>query len=189
MAQNSKREHIVETAINLFCQSGFHATGVDRIMREAGVSKKTLYNHFESKDALILACLEKYDVLFRTSFVTQVESKADDPKGRLLAIFDVAEDWFTSQNFFGCMFINVIGEYSAPDSPFRSISKDFKNLMKSYILNLTTEAKASDPQKLADEWAILLEGAIVTAQVMEQASAAQTAKFTATLLLEHYCKG
>ena len=188
MPITGRREHIVKVAIELFCEHGFHATGVDMIMREAKVSKKTMYNHFRSKDELILAALRQYDSLFRNNFVKQLEEIADTPKEKLLAIFDVCENWFKSQNFFGCMFINVVGEYSSPDSPFRDISKQFKNLMKSYILSLAEEADADDPKKLASEIGILLEGAIVTAQVSQDADAALSAKAMAETFINNRIK-
>ncbi|MCM8526988.1 MAG: TetR/AcrR family transcriptional regulator [Lentisphaeraceae bacterium] len=185
MPITGRREHIIKVAIGLFCEHGFHATGVDMIMREAKVSKKTMYNHFRSKDELILAALRQYDSLFRNNFVKQLEEIANTPKEKLLAIFDVCDKWFNSQNFFGCMFINVVGEYSSPDSPFRDISKQFKSLMKSYILNWAEEAGADDPQLLASEIGILLEGAIVTAQVSQDPNAAKNAKAMAEVMIQN----
>lgn len=168
MSVSQRREHLVDTAINLFAEHGYHATGIDMILAEAGVSKKTLYRHFRSKEELILAALRKYDGLFRNDFMRQVEARADDPADRLLAIFDVAADWFEQRNFYGCIFINAIGEYSAADSPIRQACKDFKALMRRYVEDLCQALDVADPAGLADELAMLLEGAIVTAQVSQQ---------------------
>lgn len=184
MPRPSRRDHIIDVAITLFCEHGFHATGVDTIMREAKVSKKTLYNHFRSKDELILAALQQYDGLFRNNFMRNVEDLTDNPKDRLLAIFDAAETWFSGQNFFGCMFVNVVGEYSDPTSPVRDVSRNFKRMLRRYMAELAVAAGARDPEQLADELALLLEGAIVTAQVAGSPKGAVTAKGVAKQLLK-----
>lgn len=183
MPITGRRDHIIEVAIKLFCEHGFHATGVDRIMREAKVSKKTLYNHFRSKDELILAALQKHDSVFRNNFVKDVEQLSSTPKGQLLAIFDAAENWFSGQNFFGCMFVNVVGEYSDANSPMRGVSKSFKDMVWRYILSLCEKAGVNEPEKMANELALLFEGAIVTAQISGSPVSASTAKNIASQLL------
>jgi AcrR family transcriptional regulator len=185
MPTSERREHLIDTAIGLFAKHGFHATGIDRILEESGVSKKTLYRHFRSKDELILAALKKYDGLFRNGFMRQVEERAETPRDRLLAVFDVAEAWFRQNNFYGCMFINAIGEHSAADTPIRQVCKDFKAMMRGFLHELCIEAAVPDPPGLAEELALLLEGAIVTAQVsQDRHRAAQVAKTAAAALIE-----
>ena len=185
MSQSQRREHLIDTAMALFSAHGFHATGIDRILAEAGVSKKTLYRHFRSKEELILAALKKYDGLFRNGFMRQVEAKASAPRDRLLAVFDVAGDWFEASNFYGCAFINAIGEYADPETPIRQVCKDFKALMRRYLEDLAAELPAADPAALADELALLFEGAIVTAQVSQKRrAAARTAKTAAAALID-----
>ena len=185
MAQSPRREHLIDTAIVLFAEHGYHATGIDAILAAAGVSKKTLYRHFRSKDELILAALKKYDGLFRNDFMRQVEARAETPRARLLAVFDVAADWFQENNFYGCMYINAIGEYAAPNTPIRQVCKEFKALMRRYIESLCVDLRVPDPAGLAEELALLLEGAIVTAQVSEtRARAAQVAATAAAVLID-----
>jgi AcrR family transcriptional regulator len=183
MKQSHRREHLIDTAIGLFCEHGYHATGIDRILGEAGVSKKTLYTHFRSKEELIMAVLRKYDGLFRNDFMRQVDRLGGSPREKLLAIFDVAERWFSQKEFFGCMFINAVGEYSEKDSPIRNISKEFKNAMRQYIRELCVQADAKDPDTLADQLALVFEGATVIAQVSQNVKSAQTAKEIARQLL------
>jgi AcrR family transcriptional regulator len=90
----SKREQIVTEALKLFYRNGFNATGVDRISAEAGVSKKTLYNHFKSKDELVLATLRQRDESFRNKFMRDTERLASTPRERLLSLFDALQGWF-----------------------------------------------------------------------------------------------
>ena len=94
MPAPSKREQIVKEAQKLFYRDGFNATGVERISAVAGVSKKTLYNHFKSKDELVLATLRERDGVFRNRIMRETERLTSDPRERLLAIFDAHETWF-----------------------------------------------------------------------------------------------
>ncbi len=180
----SIRERLINTAIELFAEKGFHATGIDTILEKSGVAKRSLYNHFRSKDELILAALRQHDGLFRNYFMRQVEGASDRPKEQLMAIFDVAEEWFAQNNFFGCIFINAAGEYSEAGTPIREACKDYKTLMTEYIQQLCKKAGAKYPEELAEELALLLEGAIVTAQVSQKPKAAEIAKRAARILIE-----
>jgi len=177
------REHIINTAIELFREYGYHATGVDRIINEAGVSKKTLYTHFRSKEELLIAALRHYDGVFRNNFMRKVDQSAKSPQEKLLAIFDVAQDWFSQSKFFGCMYINIIGEYSQKISPIRDICKQFKQLMRTYFEELCVQAGVKEPDALADKLALLFEGAVVTSQVSQKPQAAKTAKNIAKSLI------
>jgi AcrR family transcriptional regulator len=183
MKQSKRREHLIDTAIGLFYERGYHATGIDRILSEAGVSKKTLYTHFRSKEELILAALRKYDGLFRNDFMRRVDRKGATSREKLIAIFDVAEELFSQKRFFGCMFINAVGEYAEEDSPIRAIGKQFKRSIRDYIRELCVQAGAKAPDTLADQLALLFEGATVTAQVSRRVDAAKTAKTIAQQLI------
>jgi AcrR family transcriptional regulator len=182
---SKKRQDLVDTAIRLFNQRGFHGTGIDLIAEEAGVSKKTMYHHFRSKEELILAALKHHDGLFRNDFMKSVNKVSESPRERLLGIFDVAHSWFDTNDFFGCMFINAIGEYSHRDSAIRSACKDFKQQMTAYILELAQSAGVSDPRELAESLALLLEGSIVTAQVAGNPDSAGIARKAASVLIEN----
>ena len=180
----TKREQLIRTAVALFAKNGIHATGIDTIVEQSGVTKKTLYAHFRSKEELVLAALRHYDGQFRNSFMRQVEMKARTPKARLLAVFDVAKAWFSQQNFYGCLFINAVGEHSTPDTSLRYVCSDFKRMMTEFILDLCVKAGARNPPQLAEELALLLEGAIVTAQVSQKPEAAKIAKRAAEVLID-----
>lgn len=182
---STKREKLIETALELFAKNGFHATGIDTILAHAGVAKKTLYTHFRTKEELILAVLRQHDSEFRNSFMKSVEDIAETPEERLLAVFDVAKSWFAQNNFYGCMFINAIGEYSEEGTAIREVCKEFKRLMYGYMKNLAEQAGVKNADQLAYELALLLEGSIVTAQVSEQRDkAADTAKRVAKTLID-----
>ncbi len=182
--QSSKRERLMKSALELFIKNGIHATGIDTIVEHSGVTKKTLYAHFGSKEELVLSVLRRYDELARNEFIRQVENKGKTARGRLLAIFDFAEYWFLQDDFYGCLFINAISEYSEKGTPIRQICQEYKKLLKSYIRELCEQAGASNPQGLAEELAMLLEGATVTAQVSPSLKTAKIAKRAAKALIE-----
>jgi AcrR family transcriptional regulator len=184
LSKLSKRDQLIQTALELFAKNGIHATGVDSIVEQSGVTKKTLYAHFRSKEELVLAVLRQYDELARNDFMRRVESGGKTPRARLLAVFDFAERWFQQSNFYGCLFINTIGEYSDKGTPIRQICKEYKKLVKGYVRELCEQAGASDPQGLAEELAMLLEGATVTAQVSQNAKTAKIAKRVAKALID-----
>ncbi|MGH1365029.1 MAG: TetR/AcrR family transcriptional regulator [Calditrichia bacterium] len=184
MPRASRREHLVDIAISLFGEHGFHATGIDLLLQEAGVSKKTMYRYFRSKEELIYAALKKKDGIFRNEFMKAVEASGITPKEKLMAIFDVAEKWFREDSFFGCMFVSAIAEYSSDDSPIREICKQFKKQMWDYIYNLAVQSGAENPKELADELALLLDGATSIAQVSQKPQAAKTASKIARVLIE-----
>jgi len=184
MTTSTKREHIINTAMELFYKDGFHATGVEKIIKHAKVSKKTLYNHFRSKDELILATLRKSDELLRNDFMRTVESLTKDPIEQLSAIFDALEEWFKDRNFYGCIFINAAAEFSDHENPGHIVCAEHKRLMFEYVRDVAKRAGAKNPTKLAEQINLLAEGAIVNAHVGGDKNAAQTAKQMALFFIE-----
>ena len=180
----SKREQIVTEALKLFYRDGFNATGVDKICADAGVSKKTLYNHFKSKDELVLATLRQRDESFRNKFMRETERRASTPRERLLTLFDALGAWFQEKDFSGCMFINASAEYSSQDDPNHMLSAEHKRLVRDYIRELAEQAGARDPKALSTQLNLLVEGAIVEAHVSGNKEAAKLAKSMAQVFVE-----
>lgn len=179
-----RRDHLVDTALELFAREGYHATGIDRILGEAGVAKMTLYNNFRSKDELILAALRLRDERFRNWFMRSVESRAKAPRERLLAVFDTLAAWFAEPGFRGCMFINAAGEFADPEDPIRAACAEHKRLTFNYLRDQARAAGAPDPQALAEALNLLAEGAIVMAHVAGDREAAPKAKRAAGVLID-----
>lgn len=176
MSQLSKREQIIDVALNLFYKDGFNATGVEKIRVEANVSKKTLYNHFTSKDELILTVLRRRDEQFRNSLMRSVERLGTTPVERLEALFDAADEWFNSKDFCGCMFINASAEFTDRDNPCHMIAAEHMRLMNDYITDLSEKAEAKKPVELAEQLFLLIVGATVKAHVSGDKSAGIKAK-------------
>jgi AcrR family transcriptional regulator len=184
------REQLVSVALKLFHQYGFHATGIDKILAESGVAKNTLYRHFKSKDELILASLRKQDEEFRNWLMREVESRNSAVESRniaverLLAVFDVYEEWSKTPAFFGCMFINASAEFSDADSPIHAFCKEHKRLVTRYIEDLANNANIFASERLATYWILLLDGAVISTQVSNNSLSFQQAKAVAKNLLQ-----
>ena len=184
MSLSSKREQLIQTALELFSITGYSAVGVNAIADKAGITKKTLYHHFKSKEELILAVLRYYDERFRNSFMRSVEAKAENPEDCLLVIFDILEEWFNSKNFSGCLFVGAMGEYPEEGTSIRSVCQESKILTQRYIQSLAEKAELQDADELAEQFMLLIEGAITMAQVNNSHLSAVRAKKAAKVLIK-----
>ena len=180
---SNRREHLLDTALFLFGSEGFHATGIDKILARAGVAKMTLYNHFRSKDELILAALRRRDESFRNWFMRDVERRTEVARERLLALFDVLGDWLGSDGDTGCMFINAAAEYGDCNHPIHVVAAEHKRLMTGFVRELAQGAGAADPDLLARQLYILIEGTIVATQVCRRTDAARDARDAAAIII------
>src|SRR5687768_2425468 len=112
------RERILHAAIDLFYGYGFHEVGLDRVLAAAGVTKTTFYNHFESRDQLILEALEVRETWEGAALERGMRARAGyDPRGLLLAHFDVMDEWFNHPDYRGCMFVLACAEFPVPSDP------------------------------------------------------------------------
>jgi AcrR family transcriptional regulator len=183
VADSGARERILDAAYELFSRQGIRAVGIDSIVRHSGVARMTLYRHFASKDALVLAFLERREERWTKEWLQrEVERRAVDPAGRLLAIFDVFDEWFQREDFEGCSFINVLLEMASPHNELRGASADYLARIRSYVAHLAREAGVADPESLAHKWHILMKGSIVAAGEGDR-RAARRAQEVATLVL------
>jgi AcrR family transcriptional regulator len=179
------RERILGAAYDLFSKQGIRAVGIDAIVEHSGVARMTLYRHFSSKDALVLAFLERREQRWTKDWLQrEVERRAEDPGERLLAIFDVFDEWFQRDDFEGCSFINVLLEIGEPGHPLHSASSDYLARIRDFVQALAAEAGIADPEGFARQWHILMKGSIVAAGEGDP-QAARRAREIGALLLEH----
>ena len=183
-AASARRDHLVETALRLFYKNGFHATGIDTILAESGVAKMTLYKYFKGKDELILAALELRDRRWMGWFREELQRRGETPQQRLLAVFEILGDWFGQDEFRGCMFINAASEYCGLDRRIGDLAARHKRLVRGEIRTLAEEAGVRHPAALAEQLALLVEGAIVMALVEESPAWASTARDAARTLIK-----
>lgn len=179
------QERILLAATELFYSQGIRATGVDAIVKAANTTKMSLYKYFPSKDELVIAFLRKRDEDFRGWFVNQVEAKADTPKAKLLAVFDVIGEWIAIPAFRGCAFINAAAEFPLEGNPVHQVSADFYDQFRCYIADLAGQCGSKSPENLALQLSLLIEGAIVSEQMKRHSGAAEQAKQAAGILIDN----
>jgi AcrR family transcriptional regulator len=179
------RERILSAAYELFSRNGIQAVGIDAVISRSGVARQTLYRHFASKQDLVLAFLERREQTWTRRWLEDsVRQRADDPASRMLAIFDVFDEWFGRADFEGCSFINVMLEHPDPADPVHRASVSYLAGIRGLLEGLAREAGLPDAQDFAREWHILMKGSIVAAAEGDL-DAARRAKRIASLLLEH----
>lgn len=184
MAGLGKREQLIDVAMQLFNRHGYHATGVDRIMAEAGISKATLYRHFESKDDLVVAVLSKVDQVARDEMRAFVERASSDPRERLLATFGQLDIWLRDCEFKGCPFVAAAGEYAGPRSAVFHQVRLHKRVYLAYFEELARAAQIPEPHRMAMQLVMLHEGAVAYAQVLGVEGVVETAREAARALIE-----
>ncbi|WAP55362.1 TetR/AcrR family transcriptional regulator [Streptomyces sp. S465] len=150
---------VLDAAAELFYGQGINAVGVDLIAKRAGVTKKTLYERFGSKEALVAAYLRERDERWRAWLTAEVEKSP--PAERVLATFDALAAWMRRENPRGCGFVNAAAELPDADHPARQVVAGQKRWLRTYLWQLCEEAGVAAPDELADELLLLHEGATV----------------------------
>lgn len=181
---SSARERILSTATRLFYRRGIHAVGVNTVIADSDVAKTTLYAHFRSKDELIAECLHRLDERYFRWFVEETNRRAEQPRDRLMAMFDVYDEWFQSRDFRGCAFINAAVELADARHPAAAPIANHKRRSRELVERLAREAGFSDPKAISDHLTLLMEGAIITALVEGDWQAARRARAAALRLLQ-----
>ncbi len=175
------QERLLRATEHLIYQGGIHATGMDLIVKTSGVARKTLYKHYPNKDALVAAALAARDERWMQWFV-HATTRADAPRDRLLSLFDALQEWFESDGFRGCAFINAAGEISDPANPIRRVSRLHKARLLDHVRGLAQQAGLADPDEAARQLLVLIDGAIAVALVTGDVSVTATAQRAAAAL-------
>src|SRR3954452_3643232 len=171
----SMKERILETADRLFYLQVIRAVGVDTIAAEIGISKRTLYNHFPSKDELIAAYLARR--------FTRAPESDKPPVDQILATFDRLERGFASKGFRGCPFVNAVAELGAEDQSVKKIAVAFKESRRLWFRDLLKQLDVEDPEGLATQLTLLVDGSIAQDLVRDDPAMARAGKTAAAVLL------
>lgn len=179
------RQRILDSAYRLFSRRGIRDVGVDEVVEEADVAKATLYRHFRTKDDLVLAFLAEREQLWTLGFVElEAKRRGVTAEERLLAIFDVFDEWFRRDDFEACSFINVLLEMGA-EHPAGRASIDYLENIRGVVRGLAAEAGLRDTDAFARSWHILMKGSIISAAEGDR-DAARRAQTMARLLIAEY---
>src|SRR5580700_1448880 len=175
----SARGRLLNAATYLFCKNGINATGIDAIINEAGTAKTTLYKLFGSKNNLVHVVLEAEGKQWREWFIGVIEAGGGSAQTKLTRIFPALKDWFRQERFYGCPFINAVGEHDKDQKQLRAIAMRHKKVVLSHIEKLASEMGAAEPEVLAHQLALLMDGAIVAAMVSRNPGVADMAGLAA----------
>src|SRR3954464_15386221 len=137
------RERLLAAAVDLFYRNGFGAVGIDQVIAAAGVTKTTFYKHFEGKDELMVAAVQRRDEWESQAWSRAVRKLGgDDPAKQFLAVFDVMDLWFNDPDFLGCMFISAAGEFPNPHDPVHKAAAAYKRRTRDQRRDLAIAAGA-----------------------------------------------
>lgn len=164
------RERILDTASRLFYRHGFVSVGVDTIIAEAGVAKMSLYRHFRSKDDLIVAYLEQSNERFWDWF--DAATGEGTPHAQLVNLFEALGTFATSPACFGCMFQLAASDFPDPEHPANRIALAHKNRVLDRFRDLASQAESPEPEALAAQLLLLMDGAFVASRMFPRASPA-----------------
>jgi AcrR family transcriptional regulator len=155
------RDRVLAAAARLFVREGVNAVGVDRLAQEAEVSKRSIYQHFDGKDAIVATMLQEYGPRVVTGYFDADEGAA--PRDRVLHVFDALHAAAEASDFYGCPFVNVATELRDREHPAAVVARGFKDELTAYFERQAAAAGAADPRTLAIQLTLLFDGASASA--------------------------
>jgi AcrR family transcriptional regulator len=177
--RRSTEEKLLLAARRLFCQAGIHATGITRILEEAGVARQSLYTHYGSKENLLKAVLDTEANMWFHWFDLDLPALKCSNKERILALFDLLGNWFEKEDFFGCIFVNAVAEHEKDSGWVRDIASTYRDQIIDRLGALVMESGARNPDIVIQKLGLIIEGAIITAMVTQNSKAAHIARLAA----------
>jgi AcrR family transcriptional regulator len=185
-AGGSARDRILDTAFRLFYAHGPRGVGIDTVIAESGVAKATLYKHFPRKDDLILAYLDKVDQVWFGQLRAAARAAGDDPRAQLVGMFDALSSACRREGYHGCAFINTAAE-SETGSAVHARTLEHKQVVRAWVVDLARRAQATDPEFLARQLTLLIDGGLATGVLDADPAAALAAKTAAQALVDATC--
>jgi AcrR family transcriptional regulator len=175
---------LLDAASRLFCRQGINATGIDAVLKEAGTAKMTLYKLFGSKDRLVEAVLEEEGRKWREWFLSELDAGTASPRCKLDRIFPLLRAWFAREDFYGCPFINAVGEHDKEDDRLRALTMRHKKEVLQKFESLAADAGVTNPETFAHQLGLLMDGTIVAVMVTRDLALADMAASAASALLD-----
>ena len=180
--EGSARERLLAAANELFYEEGIHTVGIERVLARAGVAKASLYSTFGSKDELVRAYL-RGRAERRQRRISERIARTEDPRERILSIFDLLGELAADPAFRGCAFVNARAE-GPRETKVTRVCADMRAWLRGLFTELARDAGAADPERLGNELVLLYDGATVGAAMDADAGVARTARALAATLLE-----
>lgn len=184
---DAARRSVIASALRLFARQGITATSIDDIVAEAGIARMTIYNHFQSKERLVLEALEHEGAEWRRWFFAELAASTGSPKQRLVSVFDIVRRWFERDDYFGCSFMNALLEQRMQNDAVIAATRLHKQPLLDQLEALAAASGARDAAEVAYQINLLINGAIVNAVIERDVRAAGSAKVIAASLIEAAC--
>jgi AcrR family transcriptional regulator len=181
--RESARARLLAAANELFYEEGVHTVGIDRVIERAGVAKATLYNTFGSKDELIRTYLQARHEVRRGRIEAKI-AEFDDPRDKILAVYDLLGEIFAESTFRGCAFLNASAEARQPGSRVGEACDDARAYVRGLLTDLARQGGLANPEALGRQLVLLYDGAGVGAQMDRDPSVAAAARAAAAALIE-----
>jgi AcrR family transcriptional regulator len=182
------RQRLIDAAVRRFYRDGFRNVGIDQILSDVGISKTAFYKHFECKEDLMLAALEDHHLLMLETFRGMARERGGPtPLGQLRALLDVVEHLVESDDFQGCIFVNVAMEFPLPHEPAHIAAAKNKQALEDMVYSLAVDAGAREPRSLAKELCLIMEGTYVTRHVTGNKQTIEIARRVADLVIASGC--
>jgi AcrR family transcriptional regulator len=185
-APRPARSRILDTAFRLFYARAPRGVGVDTIIAESEVAKATFYKHFPRKDDLVLAYLDHVDRTWFGQLRAAARSAGDDPREQLVGMFDALLAACRQEGYHGCAFINTAAEVDT-DSDVHARTVEHKAVVRAWVVDLARRARARDPQLLARQLTLLVDGGLSAGVLDADPAAAVAAKQAAAALVDEAC--
>jgi len=181
--ESQAKQSLDETAYKLFSEKGINLVGIDELIARSGVARMTLYRHYKSKEDLVLAFLDLRVKRWAFEWLeAEATKRTKTPSARLLAIFDLFDEWFQESDFRGCQVANVLIQSKFEGRVHSAAARKLAE-MRSLVGHWATESGLAKPGEFALTWHILMMGSIVAAQAGERTAAVE-AKRAAALVLK-----
>lgn len=186
---SADRQRIIDAAYEVFSREGVRTPTDEEITIAAGVSVATLREHFPGREDLALVFLNEREMRWTRGMVEkQARDRGKNPDERLLAIFDVFDDWFHRDGFDACTFIKVLVEVG-PQDPLGQASIRHLEVIREVVAALATEAGIGDPEAFAKAWHILMKGSIISATEGDKEAAKRAKPMAAQLIAQYRSQG
>lgn len=182
------RRNVLEVATRLFYTRGIRAVGMDTVIKECGVGNATVYRQFATKDALATAYVEgRADAWFER--MREAAGEQADPREKLIAVFEVLAMDCAGSSYRGCPMLNTNTEFPERQHPAHLAAVTHKQQVRDWLRSLAVDAGAADPDRLAEELLIVLNGAYATAAVLDGGTYGKRAVDLARRLIAEACPG
>ncbi|MEY4582103.1 MAG: hypothetical protein RL701_6806 [Pseudomonadota bacterium] len=178
----SARERLLAAANELFYAEGVHTVGIDRVIERAGVAKASLYSTFGSKEELVRVYLQGR-AQARYERITQRIALQDNPRDRILCVFDVLAESAAEPTFRGCALVNANTEGPLAEGRVQQVCADSRAWTRQLFTDLAREYGATDPERMAARLVLLYDGAVVGASIDRNRAAPNEARAAASQLL------